>query len=253
MKNLRELVITTCFKSREGHIPSALSILDILWVLYNKVAKNFPDNPVNPDRDIIIVSKGHASLGLYAILSDRGFFPVELLSEFGKYNSILGGHPDCNKVPGVEASTGSLGHGLPIAVGFALGYKIKKTDNRVFAIIGDGESNEGSIWEAILLAAHHKLDNLCCIVDNNHSTDRALPMGDMVKKFESFGWDAVAIDGHNHNEILNALLKRTSGKPLAVIANTIKGYGCKIIENDPAWHHKIPSDAEYEILINNLY
>lgn len=146
MKDLRKTIIKAAYESKEGHIPSALSVLDLLWVLYSGAAKSFPQEPKNPERDIIILSKGHASLGLYAVLAEKGFFSKDLLAGFARFDSILGGHPDRNKVPGVEASTGSLGHGLPMAVGFALGFKISGKNNRVFTIVGDGEANEGTIW-----------------------------------------------------------------------------------------------------------
>jgi transketolase len=172
----------------EGHVPSALSILDILWVLYDRILKINPSYPKSPTRDRFILSKGHAALGLYVILAKKGFFPSSELEDFGKYDGFLGGHPDRNKVSGVEASTGSLGHGFPMSVGIALGLRIKKIDSKVFVLIGDGEANEGSVWESALLASHHNLSNLCCIIDYNHSTDRALKVGDMVSKFKSFGW-----------------------------------------------------------------
>ncbi|MEK7069969.1 MAG: transketolase, partial [Patescibacteria group bacterium] len=224
MKKLKKIIVTASSKSGEGHIPSAFSVLDILWVLYDKVLKFNPKNPSDQKRDIFILSKGHASLGLYAVLAEKGFFPLSELENFGKFDSILGGHPDRNKVPGVEASTGSLGHGFPISIGVALGLKIKRSTSKVFVLIGDGECNEGTVWESALLASHHKLSNLYCVVDYNHSTDRALDMGDLAEKFKSFGWDACAINGHDHAEIYNALIK-SSDKPKAIIANTVKGYG----------------------------
>ena len=186
LKELRKQIITISTNAKEGHVPSALSVLDILWVLYNDILRIDPLHPTLLDRDRFVLSKGHAAIGLYVILAHKGFFPVSMLDTFAKYDSILGGHPDKNKVPGVEASTGSLAHGFPLSVGMALGLKIKKSDSRVYAIVGDGELNEGPIWESALLASHHRLSNLCCIVDYNHSTDRALQVGDIVKKFESF-------------------------------------------------------------------
>ncbi|MCX6799974.1 MAG: transketolase [Candidatus Falkowbacteria bacterium] len=247
--NLKKKIIKICTNAKEGHIPSALSILDIVWVLYDKVLKINPKNSKDPNRDYFILSKGHASLALYVVLAEKGFFNSNELENFGKFNSILGGHPSRNKVPGVEASTGSLGHGLPIAVGLALGLKIKKKDNRVFAIVGDGESNEGTIWESAFLASHHELSNLCCVIDHNHSTDRALSVGDLVLKFKSFGWNALVIDGHNQEEILKALSVRSKDKPLAIIAETIKGKGFKMMENNPAWHHKFPNEEELKLLL----
>lgn len=251
LKKLKQIIVKVSAKSGEGHLPSAFSVLDILWVLYDKVLKFDPKEPPDKKRDIFILSKGHASLGLYAVLAEKGFFPLSELENFGKFNSILGGHPDRNKVPGVEASTGSLGHGFPISTGVALGLKIKKMDNKVFVLIGDGECNEGTVWESALLASHHNLSNLCCLVDYNHSTDRALGMGDIAEKFKSFGWDSCVVNGHNHEEIYNALIKN-SAKPRVIIANTIKGYGSKTMENNPAWHHKHPSSEELSILLEEL-
>ena len=254
INKLQKTLITAAANSGEGHIPSALSILDILWVLYDRILRVDPMQPQSTDRDRFILSKGHASLALYAVLSERGFFRVEELDGFGKIDGILGGHPDRNKVPGVEASTGSLGHGLPMAVGVALGLKIQKnTRNRVFALIGDGEANEGTIWESALLAANHKLNNLCCIVDYNHSTDRALLVGDLAEKFVAFGWGCSEINGHDHEQIFDSLQKNPSiNRPQAIIANCIKGHGCKIMENNPAWHHRSPSQDELRTILEEL-
>lgn len=250
LRALRRKMIEVASSAKEGHLPSSLSILDLLWVLYSEILQIDPKNPTAHNRDRFILSKGHASLGLYAVLSEFGFFDVSELSTFGKFSSRLGGHPDTTKVPGAEASTGSLGHGFPMAVGAALAMKIQKNPAKVFCIVGDGECNEGSIWESALIASHHKLDNLTCIVDFNHSTDRALQLGDLVKKFESFGWKAISINGHDHEEIRNAFTQNE--KPLAIIAETIKGYGCKSLENNPSWHHRSPSSEEVEGLIKEL-
>lgn len=249
--NLKKKILETSFSANEGHIPSAFSVLDILWVLYDRVLKIDPANPDDEYRDRLIVSKGHSSLGIYAVLAEKGFFSISELSDFCKFDSILGGHPDRNKVPGVEASTGSLGHGLPMAIGVALGLKIKKINSRVFTIIGDGECNEGTIWESLMLAAHHNLSNLTCIVDYNHSTDRALKVGDLAKKFAAFGWKSLIIDGHHHEEIFEALNK-TSNSPIAIIAETIKGYGCKTMESNPAWHHRAPGDEEIKTMLEEI-
>jgi len=246
------MIVKTSAAAGEGHIPSALSILDILWVLYDKVLKIDPNNPADANRDRFILSKGHGSLGLYAVLAQKGFFAASELEGFGKFDSILGGHPDRNKVPGVETSTGSLGHGFPVSVGIALGLRIKKMDCRVFTIIGDGEANEGTIWESMLLAAHHNLSNLCVIVDYNHSTDRALKVGDLATKFKVFGWDSCVINGHDHEEIYKALSRGPGSAPTAIIAETVKGYGCKLLVNNPAWHHKGPSRDELKEILEGL-
>lgn len=244
MKQLKEKILEAASEAGEGHVPSSFSILDMLLVLYERIARIDPKNPDDPARDRIFLSKGHASLGLYAVLAQRGFFSIETLRSMGEFESILGGHPDRTKIPGVEASTGSLGHGFPMAVGSALGMKIKKTDTQVYAIIGDGECNEGTIWEAAMLAAHHKLANLTCIVDYNHSGDRALLLGDITKKFASFGWDAVEVNGHDQDALYGAIVAPRHGQPRAIIAQTIKGYGLKSMENNPEWHHKSPKPGE---------
>lgn len=252
IKKLKQEIIKTVATAREGHLPSAFSILDILWVLYDKVLNVNLNNFKDSERDFFILSKGHASVGLYSVLAEKGFFSHDAMLDFAKFNSFLGGHPDRNKVPGVEASTGSLGHGFPMAVGAALGLKIKKSKAKVFVLIGDGEANEGTVWESVLLAAHHKLENLCLVVDYNHSTDRALLVGDLVKKFKSFDWDACLINGHDHKAILKALTKKHQSKPMVIVAETIKGYGCKSLEHNPAWHHRMPTLEEAEQLIREL-
>ncbi|MFH0942902.1 MAG: transketolase [Candidatus Beckwithbacteria bacterium] len=241
IKQLKKEIIQMAYQAQEGHIPSAFSILDILWVLYDRVL----------NKDYFILSKGQAALGLYVVLAEKKFFPKAWLNDFGKAKSHLGGHPDSRQVPGVVASTGSLGHGLPMAVGMAVGLKILKKKNKVYCLIGDGEANEGSIWEAAMLGAHHQLNNLVCIVDYNHSSDRALNLGDLGEKFASFGWQIIEIDGHNHQEIEKALKLKTD-KPLAIIARTIKGKGVEQLENNPAWHHRAPTKAEMELILKEL-
>lgn len=244
LNELKRKIVKISNNAKEGHIASAFSILDILWILYDKILKVDPKNPKNQDRDVLILSKGHASLGLYAVLAEKGFFHRKHLESFCEFDSLFGGHPDCKKIPGVEASTGSLGHGLPIGVGMALGFKIRGNKNRVFVIIGDGEANEGTTWESALLSSHHNLSNLTCVVDYNHSTDRALLMGNLVAKFQSFGWEAKIVDGHNHEELYKTLSAPSDTKPLAIIAETIKGKGVSLMENNPEWHHKFPSEEE---------
>jgi len=252
MMTKRKIIIQTAASAGEGHIPSALSVLDIIWVLYNSVLKYNPINPNDPKRDRFILSKGHASLALYVVLAEKGFFPISDLESFGNFDSPFGGHPDRNKIPGVECSTGSLGHGFPMSIGIAMGLRIKKINSRVFTLIGDGECNEGTIWESALLAAHHKLSNLCCIVDYNHSTDRALQVGDLAEKFKAFGWETCVINGHNHDEIYNTLTCVHESNPMAIIAETVKGYGCKRMENNPEWHHKAPSKEELQKILEDI-
>ena len=252
IKNLKKEILKMAYASKEGHLGSSFSILDILVVLYDQILRVDPKNPSMQNRDRFVLSKGHASFGLYAVLAEKGFFSKNLLKEACQFDNILGGHPDMKKVPGVEVSSGSLGHGFPMAVGMALGLKIAKKKARVYTIIGDGECNEGTIWESALLAPHHKLNNLSCVVDYNHSNDRALKLMDLVAKFKSFGWETLRIPGHDHKKIYKALKTTHKDKPVAIIAETTKGKGSKTMENNHAWHHKTPTAEELEIIINEL-
>lgn len=240
-KKIISKILNVSYKSREGHIGSSLSILDILYVIYEK----FIDKNTK-----FVLSKGHASLGLYAILEHFGIIN-ENLDNFCKFDSLLGGHPSI-AINGVECSTGSLGHGMPFALGVALYKKIVHENGKVITIIGDGESNEGTIWETALLASHHKLNNFYCIMDYNHSTDRALDISDIAKKFSSFGWHCIEIDGHSQKEIFDAICFEHINKPIFILAKTIKGKGCKIMENNPEWHHKSPNEEQLQILIKDL-
>ncbi len=252
IRAMKRDIVHATYSSGEGHIASAFSILDLIWVLYDRVMNIKDKRKINLTDDRFILSKGHASLALYAVLANKGFFPVDELSTFCQYTSRLGGHPDCNKIQCIEASTGSLGHGFPMAVGLALGSRIQSLENRIFCLIGDGECNEGTIWEAALVAAHHKLTNLCCIVDYNHSTDRALHLGNLSEKFKSFGWFVITISGHDHKSIENALNRFSKTQPLLIIAETIKGNGVKRMEHQPAWHHRSPNPEELKEIIEEL-
>ena len=228
MNKLILKIIRLAFIGQEGHVPSALSILDLIDSVYKKYITK---NKLNK----FVLSKGHGSLALYVVLEKYKI--IKNVNTFCSYFSKYGGHPDKNKIKGVESSTGSLGHGFPFASGMALGKKIKKESGKVFVLIGDGECNEGSIWETCLIANHHKLNNLICIIDHNKSTNRALIVDDLRKKFISFGWDAFTINGHNEN-LLFKTIKKQKKKPLAIIAKTIKGKGVSFMENNPEWHHK---------------
>jgi transketolase len=239
MIDIIKKIIKLSYESKEGHIPSSLSILDLLYVYYKN---NFPVKN-------LILSKGHAALGLYVILDHFGLLE-EKLEDFCKFGSRLLGHP-CHKVNNVVCSTGSLGHGLPFAVGLALSNKCKSINEKIFVILGDGECNEGTIWESILVASNHKLNNLVCIIDYNHSGDRALKLGNLEDKFKSFGCYTIEIDGHDQDSILESL-KLEVDQPLVILANTIKGRGVKFMENNPEWHHKIPNYDEYNKIINSI-
>ena len=200
----------------EKHARSAHSTLDVLWVLYDRVLRYDPRWPRSEQRDRFVLSKGHGCVAYYAILADKGFFPVDELRRFRQWDGILGGHPDCNQVPGVEASTGSLGHGLSMAVGMAMALRAKQSDRRVFGLIGDGEMNEGEIWEALLLAGNLGLANLTCIAMDNRSS--TLHLGDIAAKFAAFGWDSMTINGRDHAQIEAALRHQGATRPTAVVA-----------------------------------
>lgn len=242
---LRRTIVTTLAAGQRGHVGAAFSVIDILRVLYDDILRYDAKRPRWPERDRLILSKGHGCLALYSILADKGFFPKAELDKFCKTDGILGGHPEYGKVPGVEASTGSLGHGLSIGVGFALNARYEKSGARVFAVLGDGESNEGSVWEAALCAGKHKLDNLTVLVDYNKqqsygSTFEIQDMEPFAGKWRAFGFGSVNVDGHDI-DALRALLKRLPlepGKPTAIICDTIKGKGVSFVEDDLNWHHK---------------
>ena len=242
---MREIIIKAAHSAKHGHIPSALSMVEIM-VAYSDVEE---------ENDILVLSKGHGCLALYSLLAIQGHVPMTELFNFGRRGSRLGGHPDRNKLDKIYASTGALGHGFPIAVGAAMARKILKKDGRVFCISGDGEANEGTIWESCMVASKNKLNNLVCIVDNNDSQIRSLPVEDLGKKFQSFGWEVWDIDGHDIEKISEAITAwNPVEKPTAVIANTIKGKGIKEIENDMfAWHHRAPTDEELERFCEEIY
>ena len=246
-KQLITRILYLAEQSKEGHIPSALSILDILISVYKHINIDKVKLGLD-DRDFFILSKGHGSLALYVVLEFFGFYKKNLLDNFCKYNSRFGGHPDSVKINGVEMSRGSLGHGMPFAAGVAYAKKLRNLKGKVICLIGDGECNEGTIWETSLLVNHHKLNNFTCILDNNLSTSRSLDLKNIKKKFESFGFETFNVDGHNSNKI-KKLLEKKNKSPKMIIANTIKGKGIKIMENNPEWHHK---SINKQFIIKNL-
>jgi len=242
-----------------SHIASVLSMADILAVLYGEVLCYKQENPKWPGRDKFILSKGHAGAGVYAVLAESGFFPTEKLKSHYQDGSDLSGHVSHKGIPGVEFSTGSLGHGLPVATGMALAAKINNENNRAFVLLGDGECNEGSNWEAILFAAHHKLDNLVAIIDRNmlqsiYSTEDTLALEPFADKWKAFGWNVIEIDGHNHQEILDACKaeSKVEDKPLCVIASTIKGKNVSFMEGNILWHYRSPQGSEYDAALAEL-
>lgn len=244
-KYLRKLIVEALEGGGRGHVGASLSLVEMLRVLYDSFLKYDPTYPMLPDRDRIILSKGHGCLALYSILADKGFFPKDKLKTFCKFTSFLGGHPEKNKIPGVEASTGSLGHGLSIGIGMALSGKIKKMNYRVVVIMGDGEINEGSVWEAAMSASKHKLSRLIVMVDYNKlqsydSTQEVLSLEPIIEKWKSFGFEVEEIDGHNVGKLqeLVGRLPLSSEKPTAIICHTIKGKGFSFAEGNVGWHHK---------------
>ena len=254
-KYLRSLVVRSLIGGGRGHMGSAMSLIEMLRVLYDDIVKFNSSNPLKKDRDRVILSKGHGCLALYAILADKGFFKKKELDNTSKLNSILGGHPESFKVRGVEASTGALGHGLGIGVGMAIAAKIKKQKQKIFVILGDGEINEGSIWEAALSASKHKLGNLKILLDYNKiqsygPVKEVLNLEPLKDKWSSFGFDVSELNGHNVKELKANLKKFVNGKknkPSITICNTIKGKGFYFAENNPKWHHR-NSFNEKEIL-----
>jgi transketolase len=257
---LRRQIVRMLEKGGRGHVGSAFSLVEILRVLYDDILKFDAKNPRSPDRDRCILSKGHGCLALYVLLADKGFFPEAELWKFCKADGMLGGHPEYKKVPGVEASTGSLGHGLPIGVGFALNARYEKAPHRTFVISSDGECNEGSVWEAALCAGKHQLSNLTVLVDYNKqqsysTTYEVLDLEPFADKWRAFGFSAVEVDGHDVNA-LRDVLKRVpldANKPTAILCHTIKGKGISFVENNLNWHHKNKvSEDEVKSLLAEL-
>lgn len=249
IKNQRRNIIEAAYRARQGHLSSSMSILEIINVLFKKVMVFDAAHPDAYGNDRFVLSKGHASLALYALLLELGCITKEEFFSFSEFDSKLGEHPDRNKVPAVDISSGSLGHGLPCAVGMAAGFKAQKKPNKVYVIIGDGEANEGSIWEAAALAAQLKLNNIVCIVDDNNSASHTDSIGN---RFKAFGWDMSEVDGHDVGELEKAL-SSLNDKPLFIWAHTVKGHGCSLMEKDPeGWHHRVVSEEEYKVFAEEL-
>ena len=256
---IRADVIKEVYSAKSGHPGGALSIVDILTVLYFNQMNINPEEPKNENRDRLVLSKGHASAALYATLAERGFFSVNELENFRKLGSILQGHPDMKHIPGVDMTTGSLGQGLSVANGMAMMSKLDKKGIRVYAILGDGEIEEGQIWEAAMTSSQYRLDNLCVIVDNNNlqidgELKKVMSSYPIDKKFESFGFVVFNVDGNNIEELIKVFesAKLIKGKPVAIIAKTIKGKGVSFMENKTEWHGKAPSEEEYKQAIKEL-
>ena len=250
---LRSLAMEEVHTAASGHIGGSLSVSDILTVLYFETMKVDPKDPKNPDRDRLVLSKGHTTPALYAALALRGYFPQEELKLFRSIQGHFSGHPDMVHVPGVDMSTGSLGQGISAAVGMAVAGKLDKKDYRVYTVLGDGEIEEGQVWEAAMSAAKYGLDNLTAIVDVNGlqidgKTADVMPSEPLDKKFEAFNWNVIKVDGHDVAAIAEALekAKTCKGKPTVLLAKTVKGKGVSFMENDAGWHGKAPNDEQYE-------
>lgn len=241
--DLRKEILTVSYQTKAGHIPSAFSILEIIYSTYEHVLQ---------EEDRFLLSKGHGCLALYSVFYHKKYITKEQFYSFSKYDSVLGGHPDRNKLEQIEISAGSLGHGLPIATGMCLANKIQNKNGRVFCLLGDGECNEGTTWESLILSDKLKLDNLTCIIDNNNSQIRSVPTNNILNKFKSFGFETYECDGHNIEELKRCLLIRSSN-PIAIVCSTIKGYGISEMENDMfTWHHGPPNDSQYKSFMCEL-
>lgn len=269
IENKRQLQMTACkvrmgviegtHSAKSGHPGGSLSAVDVLCYLYFKELNIDPENPKWDDRDRFVLSKGHAAPALYSTLAHRGFFSVEDLPKLRHVNSFLQGHPNMHTVPGVDISTGSLGHGISCACGIALGAKFNGDNYRVYSLLGDGELQEGQVWEAFMFARHYGLDNLCVIIDNNGlqidgSIEEVMNLYSIGDKLEAFGFHTVTVDGHDFEQIESALMEARTikGKPTAIILKTVKGKGVSYMENNVGWHGKAPNDDEYAIAMREL-
>ncbi|MBI5366805.1 MAG: transketolase [Planctomycetes bacterium] len=252
-KAIREHILRISQRSGHGHIPTSFSVVEALVAVYG-VMRHDPRRPQWEERDLFVLSKGHASLGFYCVLAHLGYFPIEAVNAFGAFGSSFGCHPDRKKVPGVEVSTGSLGHGIAVAAGMALALKLKRSARRVFTLIGDGEANEGTVWEALSAAAHLKLSGLTVLYDDNGSQIRCQPIPNAAERLRAFGCVVHEVDGHDVGQIRAALAPVAGGvAPVAVVCKAIKGFGCRTFRSDMfAWHRRSPNPAELAQLLEEL-
>ena len=257
-KEIRLDILRMVNLGSSAHVGSAFSCTDILACLYNTFLKIDPANPEDPERDIFILSKGHAGAAVYATLANFGFFSKEILDNHYKDNSDLSGNVSHKNIPGVEFSTGSLGHGLPVAVGVALGMKKKSSNRKVCVLLSDGECDEGSVWEGAMFAAHHELTNLLCVIDYNKiqsldTVENTLKLEPFAAKWTAFGWNVIEVNGHDHGELIQVLQSiRTAKRPTCLIAHTTKGKGVSFMENSVLWHYRTPVDEEFKNAIQEL-
>ena len=256
---LRQDVIDIIMAGKAGHIGGDMSVMETMVALYFHEMNISPENQDDPNRDMFVLSKGHCVESLYAVLAEKGFFPLEqVLKEYSKFGSKFIGHPN-NKLPGIEMNSGSLGHGLAVAVGMALGEKMDNRDARVYVVMGDGELAEGSVWEGAMSATQYKLDNLCAVVDRNRlqisgTTEEVMHQDSVEERFAAFGWNVLSVDGNDVDAMITAFdeAKTVKGKPTLVVANTTKGMGSSVMENKASWHHHVPSAEEYEQIMKDL-
>ncbi len=250
-KRIRRNILEASHASGHGHIPTSFSVIEAILAVYG-VMRHDPKNPKKEDRDIFILSKGHASLGYYCVLAELGYVDMAEVRGFGSFGTRFGCHPDRMKVPAIEVSTGSLGHGIGVAVGMAMGLKIRGSDRRVFVLVGDGESNEGTVWEAVMVATDRGLDNLTIIYDDNKSQGRCLSIPNPGERLASFGCDVVAAPGHDLAALTEALARRP-GKVNALVAQTTKGWGCETLSSNMyEWHRRSPDAATLPKLVEEL-
>lgn len=257
---LREDVVDLICAGKTGHIGGDMSVMEVLVELYFNQMNISPENMDSPDRDLFVLSKGHAVEAFYSVLAEKGFFPKEqVMKEFSQFGSKFIGHPN-NKLPGIEMNSGSLGHGLPVCVGMAKAGKMDGKSYRVYTVMGDGELAEGSVWEGAMAASNYKLDNLCAVVDRNRlqisgNTEDVMALDDLCERFRSFGWHVIDVkDGNDLDELHAAFeeAKTVKGKPTMLIANTVKGKGSSVMENKANWHHKVPTEEEYTQIMKDL-
>ena len=258
-KDIRINIVKTVYNAKSGHPGGSLSCADILTVLYFNQMNINPQEPKAEGRDRFVLSKGHCSPALYSTLAKRGYFDEKELESFRKLKSNLQGHPDMNKIPGVDMSSGSLGQGLSVSNGMALASKMDGMGYRVYCLLGDGEIEEGQVWEAAMTASKYKLDNLCVIVDNNNlqidgKIENVKGLNRIEEKFESFGFKVIPVDGNNIEQLIDAFdrAKMTKGMPTAIIAKTVKGKGVSFMENEAAWHGKAPNEEQFNLAMNEL-
>lgn len=256
---VRMHVVEGTYNAKSGHPGGSLSVTDTLTYLYFDRMNVNPENPSDPGRDRFVLSKGHCAPALYGVLAEKGFFPVEEIKNLRKIGTFLQGHPDMKKTPGVDMSTGSLGQGISAACGMALSAKLSGDNYRVYAVLGDGESQEGEVWEAFMFASHYKLDNLCIVIDNNGlqidgAVDEVMSLGDIKSKLSAFGFNVIEIDAHDYDQIESAFdaAESVKGKPTAIIQKSVKGKGVSFMENKVNWHGSAPNAEQYEQAMKEL-